>query len=66
MVHHDLAKFGGHRYCSSRDKLFLVCHHVFKQDYVIKEAGDYNDSSHSRLVSILSSLVAIDTMGVEI
>ena len=65
MVYHDLAKFGGRRYCSSRDKLFLICH-VIKQDYVIKEAGDYNDSSHSRLVSILSSLMAIDTVGVGI
>ena len=31
MVCHQLAKFGGHRYCSSRD-MFLVCH-------VIKTTG---------------------------
>ena len=40
MVCHHLAKFGGHRYCSSRDITFLVCH-VIKQGHVIKGSGDY-------------------------
>ena len=43
---HDLAKFGGHKYFSSRDLMFLVCH-VIKQDHVIKASGDYNYSSPS-------------------
>ena len=30
----------GHRYCSSRDITFLVCH-VIKQGHVIKGSGDY-------------------------
>ena len=34
MVYHHLAKFGGHRCCSSID-MFLVCH-VIKQDLIIK------------------------------
>ena len=41
-----LAKFGGHRYCISKD-MFLVCH-VIKQDHVIKGSSDYNDMSLSR------------------
>ena len=41
MAYHYLAKFGDHRYCTSRD-MFLVCH-VIKQEHVIKELGDYND-----------------------
>ena len=30
-----LAKFGGHRYCSSRDILFFDCQ-MIKQDHIIK------------------------------
>ena len=32
----------GHRYCSSRDMEFLVCH-MTKQDHLIKGSGDYNN-----------------------
>ena len=42
MVCQHLSKFGGHRYCSSRDMMFLVCH-VIKQDHVIKGSGGYNN-----------------------
>ena len=42
--YHYLAKFDGHRYCSRRKIIFLVCH-VFKQDYVIKGSDDHNDRS---------------------
>ena len=42
-----LAKFGGHRYYSSKDIMFLVCH-VIKQNDVIKGSGKYNDRSTSR------------------
>ena len=44
MVCYHLAKFGGHRYCSSRD-MFVVCH-VIKQDH--KGSGDYNNRSPLR------------------
>ena len=47
MVCHHLTKFGVHRYCSSRDVMFLVCH-VIKQDHVIERSGDYNDRNPSR------------------
>ena len=39
MVCHHLVKFGGHRYCSSRGIMLLLCH-VIKQDHVIKGSGD--------------------------
>ena len=38
MVYHP--KFGGHRYCSSGDIMFLVCH-LIKQDHIIKRSVDY-------------------------
>ena len=47
MVCHHLAKFGGHRYCSSRNIKFLICH-VIKQDLVIQGAGGYNNRSPSK------------------
>ena len=40
-VSHLLAKFGGHRFCSSRD-MFLFCH-VIKQHHIIKGSGVYNN-----------------------
>ena len=46
MVYHHLAKFGSHRYCSSKD-MFLVCD-VIKQDHMNKGSGNYNDWSPSR------------------
>ena len=39
IVCHHPAKFVGHRYCSSRDIIFLVCD-MIKQDQVIKGLGD--------------------------
>ena len=42
MAFHHLAKFGGHRYCNSRNIMFLVCH-VIKHDQVNKGSGDYSD-----------------------
>ena len=47
MVYHHLAKFGGHRYCSSTDIIFLVCH-VIKLEHTIKWSGDYNKKSPSK------------------
>ena len=44
MVCYHLAKFGGHRYCRSRD-MFLFCH-VIKQDYVMKGLDVDNDRSN--------------------
>ena len=42
MVYHNLDKFGGHRYCSTRDMMFLF-YHVIKQDHIIQWSEDYND-----------------------
>ena len=42
MKSHDLAKFDSHRYCGSRDVMFLLCH-VIWQDHVIKGSGDYSN-----------------------
>ena len=42
MVCRYLTKFGGHRYCKTRDAIFLVFH-VIKQDHVIKGSCSYND-----------------------
>ena len=35
MVYHPPSQVGGHRCCSSRDKMFLICH-VVKQDHIAK------------------------------
>ena len=62
-VYHHLAKFGGHRRCSSRN-IFLV-YHVIKQDHIIKGSGDYNDrgpQGNPTSVTILPSLVTIGTL----
>ena len=60
-----LAKFGGYRHCGSGDKMMLVCH-VTLQDQVITGSRDFMGRSSSRYVIILSSLVAIETLIVEI
>ena len=39
---HYFATFGGHKYCSSRDILFLGCH-VIKQEHVMKGSCDYDE-----------------------
>ena len=44
--------------------MVLVCH-VISQDHVIKGLYDFEDSSLSREVIILPSLVAIETVVVE-
>ena len=35
MVYHPPSQVGGHRCCSKRDKMFLICH-VVKQDHIAK------------------------------
>ena len=57
MVCHYLAKFGGHRYCSSRD-MFLVFH-VIKQGHVIIGSSYCNDRSPLGLVVISTVVVKI-------
>ena len=47
MVCHRLAKFRGHRYCSSSDITFLV-YDVVYQDHVIKGSGEYINMNTSR------------------
>ena len=64
MVCHHLAKFGGHRYCSSRD-MFLICD-VTLQNQMIEAINDFMVRSSSRYVIILPSLVTIDNLVVEI
>ena len=44
MVCHHLGKCGGHKYCTSRDIMFLV-YHVIKQDHVNKGSAGYNKRS---------------------
>ena len=46
MICHHLAKFGSHRYCTSRDEILLFCH-VIEQDHMIKGSDDYNGRSPS-------------------
>ena len=45
--------------------MFLVCQ-VIKQDHVINDSGDFNNTSLPRYVTTLPSLVVIDTAIVEI
>ena len=40
MLYPQFAKFGGYKYCSSKD-MFLFCP-VIKQEHIIKGSGDYN------------------------
>ena len=42
MVYHNFDKFDGHKYCSTRDMMFLF-YHVIKQDHIIQWSEDYND-----------------------
>ena len=65
MVCHHLAKFGDHRYCTSRDIIFLVFH-VIKQYHMIKGSGDYINKSPSRYVTTFPSLVVMGNVLVEI
>ena len=59
------ANFGCHRHCSNRDMMVFVCH-VTSQDHMIKALYDFMIRSLSRYITILASLVAIDTVVVEI
>ena len=47
MVCHQNTEFSGHRYCSSRHIMVLVCH-VIDQHHEIKGTVDYNDTNPSR------------------
>ena len=59
-----LFKFGGHSHCGSGDKMVLVCQ-VISQDHVTSRHSNIIGRSHSKLFTIQSSLVAIDTVAVE-
>ena len=65
MVSHIDAKFGGHRHCVSRDITVLVCC-IISQDHVIKKYTNVMGRSPLRLVTILPSLVNIETVVVEV
>ena len=60
MTSHQLAKFGGYRHCGSADIMILVCHKT-SQNHVIKESWDFIGRSPLRQVTIMPSLIAIDT-----
>ena len=60
MTSHQLAKFGGYRHCGSADIMILVCHKT-SQNHVIKESCDFIGRSPLRQVTIMPSLIAIDT-----
>ena len=62
-VNYHLFKFGGHRHCGIEN--ILVCH-VISHNHMIKESCDFISKSSSRLFTILLSLLAIDTVVVEI
>ena len=62
MVCHQLVKFGGHRYCSSRDVIFLVCH-MIKQENIVK--GEVKVEAPQKHVTILPKSVVIGTVVVE-
>ena len=59
------AKFGGHSHFGSEGIMNLVCH-VILQDHVIKVSYDVMGGSPLWEVTILPSLVGIDTVVVEI
>ena len=64
MVSHTPVKFDD-RHCGSEDMMILVCH-VILSDHVTKGFSNVMSGSPSRLVTILSSLVARGTVVVEI
>ena len=64
-VSHHSAKFGGHCHCGSGNIMVLVCH-VISQNHVAKRCSNIMGKSPQRLVTILSSLVAMGTLVVEI
>ena len=65
MGSHHSAKFGCHRHSRNRDIMVLVCQ-VTLQDHIIKDLYDFMIRSLSRYITILASLVATDTVIVEI
>ena len=65
MISQPPARFGGRSHRRSGDKMDLVCHKI-SQDYVTKGLNVIMSKNPLRLVTILLSLVAIDTVVVEI
>ena len=59
------AKFGSHSHFGGEVIMNLVCHVIF-QDHVIKVLCDFMGGSLSWYITTLPSLVAIDTVVVEI
>ena len=64
VIYHPV-KFSGQGHSGSRDKMVFVCHVTFQND-VIKALYGFRLWSPSRLVTTLPSLVAINTVVVEI
>ena len=59
------AKFDGHRHSGNKDIMIFACH-VTWQDHVIRALYDFLVRSPSKVVTILTSFVAIGTVLVEI
>ena len=55
------SKFGGYGHYGTGDIIVLVCH-VISRDYIIKRSCDFKGRNLSKYVTILPSLVAIDTL----
>ena len=64
-VSHNSGRLGSHKDCASGDIMFLVCQ-LIAEDHVTKEKSNPLGRSGSKLVTMLQSLVVIDTVVVEI
>ena len=65
MVSPTPAKCGGHRHRGNRDIMFSVCH-MISQDHAIKGSSNNTSRIPLKLDIILPSLVAINTVVIEI
>ena len=64
MASHKLVKLGGHRRSGSEDIMILGCR-VSSQYHLIEGSCNFMSRNSSRYVTILPSLVAIDTVVVK-
>ena len=64
-VSYHPSEFGGHRHCARKDMIVLVCY-VISQKHAAKRSCDFRDRNPSTQITIMQSLVAIVTLGVEL
>ena len=65
MVIHYPAKFNGHGHCGNGDIMVLVFH-IILEEHIIKRLCNFAAKSTSRQVTILPSMVTINTVVAEI